>query len=256
MVQVNAAATAAVAVILAASAFAAPVTNIEAANLDISSHAQVHNSHHHATRELGAVEELDTRFFRKIARKIFGRDLGSSTIDGELEARDPSWQNKVGNRNFRRERESTEELEARFIKRIARTIFGREFDLDEVEARHEHTSEHHHKRDHHHLQKHVERALEGMSDQELQARAPIFRRIARKIFGRDLAEEELETRSPIFRRIARKIFGRNVEEEELEAREPLFFLGKIAKKVLGPYIRDVAGESLSSVAARSFEELD
>ncbi|KAJ2930860.1 hypothetical protein H1R20_g6226, partial [Candolleomyces eurysporus] len=199
MVQLTTVATATVAVILAASAYAAPVANVEGTNIDIS-----------ARRDLDNVEDLEARFFRKIARKIFGRDL--SSVETELEARD------------------SEELEARFFRRIARKIFGREFDeLDEVEARDlqdgEELEARHEHNNHHHLHEQVKRALEEMSDEELQARAPFFRRIARKIFGRDLSEDELE------------------------ARAPLFFLGKVAKKILGREFED-------SIAARSLEELD
>ncbi|RXW15073.1 hypothetical protein EST38_g10778 [Candolleomyces aberdarensis] len=222
MVQLTTAATATVAVILAASAYAAPVANVEGTDIDVSarsehSHTHAHGTHHHhhatpSRRDLDNVEDLDARFFRKIARKIFGRDL--SSVETELEARAPAWNNKIGNRDMRRELQGSEELEARFIRRIARKIFGREFDeLNELEARHEHNHQHHH------LHEHVKRALEGMSDEELQARAPIFRRIARKIFGRDLSDEELEARAPFFflGKVAKKVFGRELEED-LEAR--------------------------------------
>ncbi|RXW21238.1 hypothetical protein EST38_g4609 [Candolleomyces aberdarensis] len=257
MVQLTTAATATVAVILAVSAYAAPVASVEGTDISARSehsHTHAHGTHHHhaapSRRDLDNVEDLDARFFRKIARKIFGRDL--SSVETELEARDLI--------------QDSEELEARFFRKIARKIFGREFDElnEELEARHEH--------DHHHQHEHAKRALEEMSDEELQARAPFFRKIARKIFGREfdelneveardvqdgeelearhehshhhlhehvkraleeMSDEELQARAPIFRRIARKIFGRDLSDEELEARAPLFFLPKIAKKILG-----------------------
>ncbi|KAJ2935056.1 hypothetical protein H1R20_g2047, partial [Candolleomyces eurysporus] len=268
MVQLTTAATVTVAVLLAASAYAEPAAKIEGTGIDTSArskHGHAHGAkhHHHATpsrRDLDDVEELDARFFRKIARKIFGRDL--SSLETELEARDPTWHNWVGNGNMRRELQDPEELEARFIRRITRKIFGRELDeLDardfedgeELEARHEHG--------HHHLHEHVKRALEEMSDEELQARAPFFRRIARKIFGRDLDYEELEARlrpGQVKRSLPghyiTKLKGRGLEQD-LEARG-LMRPGRRPVGWRGALPRPRELEVEDSVAARSLEELD
>ncbi|KAJ2914123.1 hypothetical protein MD484_g6301, partial [Candolleomyces efflorescens] len=184
MVRFTSAATVTIAVFLATFVHADPASNVEGATADISAraeHAHTHSKaarHHHATRELKESEGPEN----------LERDLSSD--ETALEARD-------------------DELEARFVKQIAR-ILGRDFD-DELEIRDFLDAEE------------EELSARGIMLPGRRRRYPIgYKGIMQK---RELEDSELEARGIVHSGTGPKHKGlqtRELEDAELEARRLIF----------------------------------